>query len=304
MSGLVNTHPLSFADTVPASQVAHRLALGVSFIDALSRQPVCAPLTCDLDSIGSRTYEQRCEVHSQGRQALRHAGRLAKLLARAMELAEDTTFKLRAYGRRNPGQNGYLSDNDPRQFVPRRLAFTPLLDHGIPPANRDNIRSAWLWPGASYPIPANATALRGRIRKGPDLDHTRDVPWTRVVVTRPAPAPAVANFATESQLAWGHGDDRGEFLILISANAVPWGMTPTSALTLRLWVFLPPVGVTFSTDDPLASLPLEDGGNIALNDVLRGTAIPSGYRQQAAIDLPPISPGSIQSIAEATLLYG
>jgi hypothetical protein len=301
MSSLVAIRLLLLEDTVPAERVGHRLALGVQFLDSLNRLPVDGPLTCDLDAIGARPLPQRCEAHSQGRQALRHSGRLAKLLARAVDLAESTSFKLRGYGRRDPRSEGYTLANDPRHYVPRRLALTPVLVDGVPPASRDNIRQAWLWPGAAYPVPANATALRGRVQHGPDLDHAAAVPWSRLVVTHPGPGPA--NFATETKVAWGHGDDRGEFLILLGAAAVPGGVLLPASLDLRLWVFLPPPGVELDPADPLSSLPLEDGGTAALNEVLRGTAIPPGYLQQAAIDLS-VKPGGISSIAEATLLYG
>lgn len=302
MTELISVRPLALEDTVPADRIGHRLAMGVQFADALSRLPVFAPLTCDLEAIGSRPCSRRCEIHNLGRQALRHAGRLAKLLARAVALGQSTAFSLRAYGRRNPAVDGYLTDNDPRLYVPRRLALTPVLDaDGIPPASRDNIRNAWLWPGAAYPLPARATALRGHIRKGLSLDQAVDVPWARVVVTRPGSG--AADFATEAKLAWGHGDDRGEFLVLLGADAVPGGVSLPASLSLRLWVFLPPPAVSFDPADPLASLPLEDGGTAPSNDALRGTAIPPGYVQQAAIDLT-VKPGGSQSIAEATLLYG
>lgn len=303
MNMLAAVRPLQLEDTVEVSRIGHRLAMGVQWQDALMQQPVAASLVTDLEAIGTRPCAQRFEAHSQGRWAIRYAARVARLMARAVELAQAVEFRLRSFGRRDARIAGYSTSNDPRIYVPRRLALTPLLDGGMPPADRSNVRSAWLWPGAAYPVPANATVVRGRIRKGPDAAHAVPVAWARVVVTRPLPAPAAPNFATETRIAWGHGDDRGEFLVLLDAHAVPGGAVLPEVINLRLWVFLPPPAVVFSASDPLASLPLEAGGIDFSNDILRGTAIPPGYLKQASIDFP-VRPGKMVRIPEATLLYG
>ncbi len=293
-------HPLLPEHTRPGAHVGHRLALGLQCVDALTRQPLLAPLTCDLEGIGVRPLNLRCELHGHGRHALRHAGTLAKTLARAHGLGEATAFHVRCYGRRRPLAEGYRRDDDPRLYVPRRLSLTPRLRNGVPPANRDNIRVAWLWPGAAYPLPANATALRGRVRRGPDLAHASDVAWARLVVTRATAAPP--DFAAETPVAWGHGDDRGEFLVPLGARAVPGGVLLPAQLPLRLWVFLPPAETAFAGDDPLAGLPREAAGEDAVNDVLRGIAVPPGYVRQHAIELA-VRPGGLHDIAEAALLF-
>lgn len=301
MSTLARVQPLLPEHTRPAARVGHRLALGLECVDALTRQPVLAPITCDLEGIGARLLAVRGEAHGHGRHALRHAGALAKTLARAHALGEPTAFHVRCYGRRGPHAGDYRRDDDPRLYVPRRLSLTPSLRDGVPPANRDNIRLTWLWPGAAYPLPANTTALRGRVRRGPDLAHATDVAWARLVVTRATAAPP--DFAAETPVAWGHGDDRGEFLVPLGAGAVPGGALLPAQLALRLWVFLPPHGVVFSADDPLASLPQEVAGEAALNDVLRGTAPPPAYVRRNAIDLLAVRPGGVYDIPEITLLF-
>ena len=310
MSALAVTRPLAIDDTVQVSRVSHRLALGIQWFDALTGMPVPGDWVNDLEAIGSRAGLQRFERHPQARQALRHAGRLAKLLQLAAadkaaappaEVADDqTNFVVRAFARRDSRHATYRSDNDPRQYVPRRLSLTPVQSEGVPPSSVANIRSAWLWPGATYPLAANATALRGCVRRGVALASAVAVPWARLVVTRPGAGPA--NFATETQLTWAHGDDRGEFLLLLGAQAVPGGVVLPATMDLRLWVFLPPVAA-LDAADPLASLPLEVAGDEPLNDVLRGTAIPAGYLLQADfIDLT-LPPGVVSGVSDADLLF-
>ncbi|HRD92213.1 MAG TPA: hypothetical protein PK201_03745, partial [Accumulibacter sp.] len=80
MSAVAITRPLAIDDTVQVSRVSHRLALGIQWLDALTGMPVPGDWVNDLEAIGSRAGLQRFERHPQARQALRHAGRLAKLL--------------------------------------------------------------------------------------------------------------------------------------------------------------------------------------------------------------------------------
>lgn len=301
--------PLTIADTVEVSRVVHRLALGVQWLDALTQMPVAGDWVNDLEAIGTRPGLQRFERHPQARHALRHAGRLAKVLrlAAAEKVAvppatpadDPTNCVVRAFARRDPRHDSYRSDNDPRHYVPRRLSLTPAQTGGVPPASLANIRRAWLWPGAAYPLAANASAIRGCVRRGPSLANAQPARWARLVVTRPGAGPA--DFATESKLAWGHGDDRGEFLIVLGTPAVPGGVVLPPAIALRLWVFLGTPA--FSAADPLASLPLEVAGGDADNDVLRGTAIPAGYVLQSAFVDLTLCPGESLGVNDADLLF-
>ncbi|WP_313952966.1 hypothetical protein [Accumulibacter sp.] len=310
MSALASVPSLGIDDTVEVSRVSHRLVLGIQWLDALTGMPVPGDWVNDLEAVGSRAGLQRFERHPQARQALRHAGRLAKVLRLAAadkvaappaDVADDqTNFVVRAFARRDPRHLHYRSDNDPRQYVPRRLSLTPVQSDGVPPSSVANIRTAWLWPGATYPLAANASAIRGCIRRGAALSSAVPVPWARVVLTRPGAAPV--NFAGETQLAWAHGDDRGEFLVLLGAQAVPGGVVLPATIALRLWVFLPPAA-PLDAGDPLASLALEVAAGDPLNDVLRGTAIPAGYLMQAGfIDLT-LQPGVVSAVSDADLLF-
>ena len=162
---------LGVANTIPAGNVRHRLGLGIEWFDALSQLPAPRGWTSELRAIGSRPLVQRFEQHPRGRHALRHAGALVAWLERADEdkqavppatPADDpTNVVLYGYGQIHPDVGKYDTGNDPRVFVPRRLALTPVQAGGVPAATRDNIRQAWLWPGAAYPIPSKASAVRG-----------------------------------------------------------------------------------------------------------------------------------------------
>lgn len=312
MNAVASITPLRLQDTVEMSRVNHRLVMGVEWIDAPMQLPAGGDWVSDLERIGPREHRQRFDLHPRSRHALRNAGRLAKVLIRAaadkttaeaavaplpLEVAADpTNFVLRAFARRDPRISDYSIDNDPRRYVPRRLSLTPVQSGGVPPSSIDNIRQAWLWPGSAYPLAANTTVIRGHVRRGAT---PVSVPWVRVVVTRTGVTPAT--FHTAPKLAWAHGDDRGEFLIMLGADAVPGGAILPATLSLSVWIFLPPTGI-FDARDPLASLPLELAGTDAINDVLRGTAMPANYVQQTPIDVT-LAPGSVFVMDEATLLF-
>lgn len=303
-----SAHPLRLEDTVEVDHLSHRLAMGMQWVDALSRLPATGNLTSELERIGSRPLRLGFDLHSSSRHALRWAGLLAKILVIAAKEkvtappltpdADPTNFVLRGFARRDASVNGYSTANDPRRYVPRRLALMPVQSGGMPTATKGNIRQAWLWPGTAYPLPGNTTALRGRVRRGPTLATARSVPWTRIIVTRPA---GPANFATETRIGWGHGDDRGEFLVVLGFEAIPGGAILPQSVALRIWVFLPPAG-PFDATDPLASLPLEQAGSDPINDVLRGIEPPAGYVRQAAIDVT-LKPGEVLVMNDAVLLF-
>lgn len=317
---MIRTHavavPLTEDNTISMSHVGHRLALGVQWCDAVSQSPMTlsapADLVTDLEAVGQRPCPMRLDAHGQGRHAIRHSGAFAKVLARAMEQAEPVDdgnpandddgrlLSVRVFARRHRNVVDYQSGNDPRVFVPRRLAFMPVLTGGMPPASTENIRQAWLWPGAAYPIPSRATVLRGGIRREIAPGMTVPVPWARVVITKPGGG--APNFATEARLGHAHGDDRGEFLLLLGASAISGGVALPSQVAVHVWVFLPPLSTAFDAARPLDSLPLERAGTAALDDVLKGLAVPAGYVQQAAKALD-IRLGQSQSMNEADLIF-
>lgn len=316
MSVAVPYLPLTEANTVEMSRVSHRLALGVQWRDAVSQFPVTmsapADMVTDLEAVGQRPCPLRLDAHGEGRYAIRHTGPFAKLLARALVKpepvddgnpandADGLLLCLRVFARRHRNVVDYQSGNDPRVFVPRRLALMPVLSGGVPPATTDNIRQAWLWPGAAYPIPSRATVVRGRIQRQVAPGVNVPLPWGRVILTRPGAG--VPNFAAETQLGWAHGDDRGEFLLLLGANAVSGGVALPVDVPVHVWVFTPPAATPFDPARPLDSLPLERAGTSVLDDVLKGITPPPTYVQQAPIDLN-IKLGQAQAMSDAALVF-
>lgn len=302
--------PLTVENTIGVGTIRHRLALGVQWVDAASEFALGGGWVSELEAIGERPCPLRFNVNPHGRHGLRAAGRLARLLAVAAEEKasmpppppedDPTNFVLRAFGRRVAGLEGYTTGNDARRHVPRRLALTPIQDEGIPTETAGNIRTAWAWPGASYPLASMATALRGWVRRGPDEAHAQPVPWARVAVTRPGVGPP--DFANELKLGFAHGDDRGEFLAVLGPNAVPGGAELPPTIGVRIWVFLPPPDL-FDPYDPLGSLPLEVAGTAATSDVLRGIAMPPDYVQQAPFTEPAVPAGAVFPIMNAKLLF-
>jgi hypothetical protein len=110
------------------------------------------------------------------------------------------------------------------------------------------------------------------------------------------------NFATETPIGWAHGDDRGEFVLVLGAAAVSGGGALPAQIAVRVWVFLPPPAPVWNEADPLASLPLEVGGTAALNETLKGRAIPAAYVAQSARDLA-VKLGEVRTMNEADLLF-
>ena len=96
-----------------------------------------------------------------------------------------------------------------RRYVPRRLRIpilTKAAADAAPAARR--VRRPVMFPGAAYDV-ADATGVRGRVVRGGQAMR-----WARVVARLPGAGPVVGR---------AHGDDRGEFLLLIGAEAGPVG---------------------------------------------------------------------------------
>jgi hypothetical protein len=135
------------------------------------------------------------------------------------------------------------------------------------------VRRPALFPGAAYDISARTTGLRGRVTRG-----GQPMRWARVEA-RLEPGGALVGRA--------HGDDRGEFLLVL-ANAASPPAELVDPLNVRVTVFGPavapvPVPATLAAEDPLWDLPLEPLPNPGDPDpVSPGEALPAGYVSTAS----------------------
>ena len=163
-----------------------------------------------------------------------------------------------------------------QRFVPRRLSVElpvgsppdspPDPPSGSPPGARlvgRVIRPA-LFPGAAYPVPAGAVGCRGRVI----WSDGQPVRWARVVAER----------TDGTVVGRAHGDQHGEFLLLLGPGAVV-GADLTLPMSAVVTVLGPPGPLPGDpADDPLVDLPLEaaDDSDEGLA-VLAGERDPDGY---------------------------
>lgn len=245
----------------------HRLALGLEPFDAARAQRVTHPVAMRLEG-PHRDRLPAIERHDSGLHALRYRPGL--------------------------GTHAMVRLLDPaRRFVPRRLRI-PLPDFAAepdPPLPQRNRRLA-LFPGAAYDVAETATGLRGRVQRGPAPQR-----WARVTATLPGTSLVVGR---------AHGDDRGEFLLLLASEALPVGEL-NGSIDVNVTVSapaVPPVPPTPETpaQDPFWDLPLELVPAALLpDDVSPGTALPTDYTAETTVAVILV-PGRIISSQVATFV--
>jgi hypothetical protein len=161
-----------------------------------------------------------------------------------------------------------------RRFAPRRISY-PLPAAIETPAPR--IRRPALYPGAAYLAGESATGLRGRVTWNQAAANEVPVRWARVEAS-----------IGGQVVGRAHGDERGEFLLLLDSDAGGLGDLPTP-LTATVTVFAPAAPPAIAADDPLSDLPLEV---LAADpdDVSPGEKLPPGYASTVsssrAVDFP------------------
>jgi len=224
-----------------------RLALGIEPMDAISARPLTYQLQIQHDASLLGLPRPPIERHTSNRYALRYQPGLM------------TTFDLRFF---DQPDRFYKPEHDRRRIVPRRLRV-PILSltdvetqeqAEADAANtnvkdfRRRIRRPTFFPGAAYDF-NGTTSLRGRVTRGGGGNPMR---WARVVATLEGTSVIVGR---------AHGDDRGEFLLLINA-AVTTGSATPKPLNIDVTVLGPAAAPTPSSPDlpkldPLWDLPLE-----------------------------------------------
>ncbi|HEU5387302.1 MAG TPA: hypothetical protein VFV73_15490 [Streptosporangiaceae bacterium] len=173
-----------------------------------------------------------------------------------------------------------------RRCVPRRLSIpVPSLAavlaadqaHDIDPAVPLAPRACrpLLFPGAGYGPQAGATTIRGRATWGPGGPP---VQWARVEAT--------ADGAGHSGPWRAHGDDRGEFLLVIGVLSVMQAQQRSLTVDVNVTVHARPVpppdtpvdSPAGSRRDPLWHLPVERLATLGSSDpVAAGEVLPPGY---------------------------
>jgi hypothetical protein len=170
-----------------------------------------------------------------------------------------------------------------RRHVPRRLSVPAPDLAGVLAADRggaapERACRPVLLPAPAYGLVPGATAVRGQAVWGADGAPAQ---WVRVEA-RLSGAPAVS---------WrAHGDDRGEFLLVVGPLDQLQAMALTGTLDVDVTVHArprPPDGSpvaspSASRDDPLWHLPIESVGGLGPGDpVALGTVVPPGYAASA-----------------------
>ena len=176
-----------------------------------------------------------------------------------------------------------------RRYVPRRLRFaipdlgTVLAAEeagaGVPATSR-----AWgpaLYPGAAYDVVDSQTTVRGRVTRGGS-----PVRWTRVEAA-----------ADGHVIGRAHGDDRGEFLLVLGQNTGAVGDLPPS-LPVTIDVYARDPALPVDPADPLGDLPLETAAaaGAATDDVSAGVALPDNYVLVAHLPDQPLTLGRLTSV--------
>ncbi len=157
-----------------------------------------------------------------------------------------------------------------RRFAPRRISY-PVPASIATPTSR--IRRPALYPGAAYAVGDAATGMRGRVTWNQAGADELPVRWVRVQAS-----------INGQVVGRAHGDDRGEFLLLLDPSAGGLGDLPTP-LTAQVTVFAPAVPPPLPADDPLGDLPLET--LVAdPDDVSPGQKLPPGYASTASSSRP------------------
>ncbi|MGW4095818.1 hypothetical protein [Mycobacterium sp. NPDC004974] len=242
------------------ARVLHRLALAVDCADAVTHSPLGTQVRIGAEVAPRlRTYPD--DVTWPCADLLQHG------LGRATRLHRPPM----------PANITVRIADPTRRYVPRRLT-TPLRtdaditasDNGtgpyIPVGSRE--LRPWLSPGSAYQMPRSTTAIRGRVMRGATAAR-----WPRITAIGPG----------GQAVGWAHGDDRGEFvLVIVSTGSLHPPAPSTLAVTL---VVTAPANPPTVTEDPLADLVVETVPQSQVPPVasdlnsplLQGRTTPPGY---------------------------
>lgn len=250
-----------------------RVALGLEPLDSERRTRIAHPVAVTFDVAPPGRERPPVERHDSCLHVLRYYESSEDRVEMNISVAKGKHGTRRVGFPILPSSSIALRFDDPaRRFVARRFSF-PLLTATAADATPFNpglrIRRPVLFPGAAYDVSGAATGLRGRV-----LRDGEPVRWARVEATIPG---------TTINVGRAHGDDRGEFLLLLAPGASPLDDLEDDKLEISVTAFapaLPPVPADPSVPelDPLWDLPLEEAAPPGQPDpVSAGEIIPPGY---------------------------
>jgi hypothetical protein len=256
-----------------------RLALGLEPIDAARGTRMPHPFQVVFDETARGL--PRPDIH-------RHESCLFVLLYDAKLPTPPTRVKLRFVEIQRVRVAPFL--DVPRRFVPRLISF-PIRSVADAELQKfsDRTRRPLLFPGAAYEVPAGATGLRGRVSR-----NGQPVRWARVSATQQGNGVVVGR---------AHGDDRGEFLLLVQPDASGIGDLPISipiTVSVSCRDIPPPLpSLVQRESDPFWDLPEEVApdplpGNPLNDPVATGETPPAGFTAPVATDMDLVL-GEIQS---------
>jgi hypothetical protein len=237
----------------------HRLALGLEPHDAVSDGRIARPVVVEQEAAAGRTQLRR---HGSGRFIL---------------LYEPVV--------KGPVAVRLVPRN--RRYVPRRMSFDISSEQAVLFAERAGngvpaLRRSWrplLFPGATYDLAGSATTIRGRV-----VHLGAPIRWTRVV--------AALNGAV---IGRAHGDDRGEFLLVLGITDNLGDLPPELTVTIRVYGRVPALPV--DPADPLGDLEPEIAAAAGMVDrVSLGTQLPNNYGLLAERDDVLVPFGRLTSV--------
>ncbi|MBK5221609.1 MAG: hypothetical protein JJE52_01775 [Acidimicrobiia bacterium] len=219
-----------------------QLAVGIEPRDAASNQRLGADLDVRIERFGSPVGEWRPWRAGETlttvlpRMHRHHTGRFAHRYDQGV--TADFDVRLVHHGRR---------------IVPRRLRAAVPPAGGPPVPIWQRAFPVWCMPGSAAHLPSRTTVLRGTIVRDDGTGQLVAVRWARVRLRN----------AGGLDVAWAHGDDRGEFVAVVTQSpddlVVPVDPLP---VTITIGATLPPpdpdpADPLRAQVDPLWDLPLE-----------------------------------------------
>jgi hypothetical protein len=239
------------------SELVQRGALGVELRDALRDQRLGAPISASLEAPLPLVQQlQRAEAPDPTTQ---NPFIPVQPYATLPVFPKSTVYLQGLFYTRMLKTSATVRLDDPvRHFVPRRLQY-PVLTQTVADTNPPNtpnnrVRPTALYPGAAYPFDTGATGIRGRVAraiKNQPSSQWPPVRWARIEAR-------ISPGAGQPVVGRAHGDDRGEFLLLLWSTSGPMGAL-VSNFNIDITVYGPSAQTNPSVYaiDPLGDLPIE-----------------------------------------------